>query len=175
MTTPQGPVPPGRLPTEGETGNLLNAYGQSLYNPPVTPLPTPPVVPAPALPSPQPPPKKRAVVQPEPGGKLEQFLIANKQAHDKATEAGEAEAESKAAIKAYLLSLFEGRENELPDSFIVSADPHGRYPGYTMTLKGGFRLNTEKFKAEQSLLYVQYAEPVKASWELRESRQKGKR
>jgi hypothetical protein len=116
-------------------------------------------------------PKKRLKVEPEPGGRLEQFLIANKKAHDAASEAGEQESEAKAAIKAFLLSLFDGREAELPDAFDVAADPHGRYPGYTMSLKGGWRLDTTRFKEDKPETYVEYAVPVKPSWELREAAQ----
>lgn len=120
---------------------------------------------------PAPPPAKvRLKVEPEEGGQLEQLLIANKKAHDDATEAGEREGEAKAAIKAWLLSLFPDGAG-LPDSFDIVADPHGRYPAYTMTLKGvgSFRLDTELLKTQAPEQYVRFAKPVTPTWELRES------
>lgn len=117
-------------------------------------------------------PKKRVKVEPEPGGQLEQFLIAHKKAHDEADAASEQEEEYKKAVKSWLLSLFENPE-DLPDAFDIAADAHGRYPGYTLTLKGvgAFRLSTERLKAAEPEKYVQYAVPVTPTWELRESTQ----
>lgn len=117
-------------------------------------------------------PKKRFKVEPEPGSQLEQFLVEHKRAKDAAAAASEQEAEYKAAIKSYLLSLFPDGTG-LPDAFDIAADVHGRYPGYSMSLKGvgSFRLDTELFKNEAPATYVQYAKPVTPSWELRESAQ----
>jgi hypothetical protein len=123
-------------------------------------------------PVPQPKPKKRVKVEPEEGGQLEQFLVENKKAYDAATVADEDADKYKAAIKAWLLSLFppleDGTANpDLPDAFDIPPDPHGRYPGYTMTLKGGMRLDTDAIK--QAGLYETYAKPTRPSWDLRES------
>ena len=121
-----------------------------------------------AVPAQPAPPKKRLKVEPEPGGQLEQFLVAFKQGKDEADVAAEKSEEFKAAIKNWLLSLFPDGEG-LPDAFDITADPHGRYPAFTMTLKGGFRLDTERMKAESPETYVAFAKPVTPSWELRES------
>lgn len=111
-------------------------------------------------------------VEPEPGGQLEQFLVSNKRAHDDSAEAREREDQYKLAIKKFLLDLFPDA-SDLPDSFDIAADPHGRYPAYTMTLKGvgSWRLNTDALKESEPAKYVQYAVPVTPSWELRESTQ----
>lgn len=114
------------------------------------------------------PQKRRLKVDPDPGGRLEQLLIQNKESHDSAVSAGEAESDLKAAIKAFFLNLFPGGEG-LPDAFDIAADPHGRYPAYTMTLKGGSHLDTERMKAEAMATYESYLKPSKPSWELRES------
>lgn len=128
--------------------------------------------PAPEVPRP----KRRLKVEPEPGGQLEQFLIANKRAHDDAEEAKERESEYKQAVKKFLLGLFPDPA-DLPDAFDIAADPHGRYPAYTMTLKGvgSFRLNTDALKSTEPEKYVQYAVPVTPTWELRENDQKRRR
>ena len=127
---------------------------------------------------PQPAPKTRFKVEPIPGGQLEQFLIENKKAHDAAEAAKEAEEGYKLAVKNWLLSLFppnlDGTPNDgLPDAFDIAADPHGRYPAYTMTLKGvdSKRLDTERIKIEREDIYAFYSKPVTPSWELRESTQ----
>lgn len=116
------------------------------------------------------PPKKRFKVEPEPGSQLEQFLIEHKRAKDAAAAAVEQEAGYKAAIKSYLLSLFPDGTG-LPDAFDIAADAHGRYPGYSMSLKGvgSFRFDTTALKDQSPETYVRYAVPVTPSWELRES------
>jgi hypothetical protein len=118
-------------------------------------------------PVPQPKAKVRAKVEPEEGGQLEQFLIANKKAYDDATVANEAADEYKSKIKAWLLSLYENAPDDMPDAFDIAADPHGRYPGYTMTLKGGMRVDTEALK--EAGYYERFAKPTRPSWDLRES------
>lgn len=122
----------------------------------------------------QPKAKARVKIDPanDPGGELQQLLIANKQAADKAAEAGEEADKYKAAIKGYLLGLFENPE-DLPAAFDISADPHGRYPGYTMTLKGldSVRLDTAALKDGDPDMYAKYSKPVTPAWELRESQQ----
>jgi hypothetical protein len=130
----------------------------------------------PDKPQPQPKAKKRLKVEPEAGGQLEQFLIANKAGHDAAEAAKEAEDTYKAGIKLWLLRLFppgpDGTPHpDLPDAFDIAADPHGRYPAYTMTLKGvdSFRFNTERAKTERPDIYDYFKTPVTPSWELRES------
>jgi hypothetical protein len=128
---------------------------------------------APVTPEPQPekPQRKRVKIDPanDPGGTLEQLLIANKEAHDAASEAGERESDAKGAIKAYLLDLFQ-RPEDVPGAIDVAGDPHGRYPGYTMTLKGGKRFDTKRFRSEVGdELYEQFEVDITPSWELRES------
>jgi hypothetical protein len=123
-------------------------------------------------PIPQPREKKRVKVEPEEGGQLEQFLVENKKAYDDAIVANEDADKYKAAIKAWLLSLFppadDGTPNpDLPDAFDIAADPHGRYPAYTMTLKGGMRVDTEALK--EAGYYERFAKPTRPSWDLRES------
>lgn len=117
-------------------------------------------------------PRKRLKVEPEPGGRLEQLLIENKRAHDDMEEAKEREAETKLAIKKFLLDLFEKPE-DMPDAFDIAGDAHGRYPGYSLTHKGvgAYRLNMDAFKAGEPMTYVQYAVPVTPTWELREATQ----
>lgn len=127
------------------------------------------------VPQAQPPrkPKKvRLKIEPEPAGQLEQLLIQWKQAKDKLAESAEAEAEYKAAIKAWVLSLFPGGKG-LPEGFDITGDPHGRYLGLTMTLKGGRRVNTERMK--QDGIYERYADESSPSWDLREATQGGRR
>lgn len=119
-------------------------------------------------------PRKRMKVEPEPEGQLEQLLIANKAAHDSAVEANDAEKEYKQAIKSWLLSLFPDPAG-LPDSFDITADPHGRYPGYTMTLKGGYMLDAKAMKAQSPETYAAWRKPVSKSWELREADTGGRR
>jgi hypothetical protein len=116
--------------------------------------------------APQPEPRKRAKIDPVEGGRLEQLLIVNKQAHDAAAEADEREEEYKAAIKAWLLSLYPDPA-ELPGAFDIAADPHGRYPAYTMTLKAGSHMDVRAM--ERDGVYDTYSVPSKPGWELRES------
>lgn len=121
------------------------------------------------VPQPVKPQKKRLKVEPEAGGQLEQFLIANKEAHDAAAEAGEREDETKRSIKNWLLSLLPAMpEEDRPEAFDIVADPHGRYPAYTMTLKGGTHLSTEHMPDDLLQALESYRVPNKFSWELRE-------
>ena len=115
-------------------------------------------------------PKVRAKVEPVEGGQLEQLLIANKAAHDAAQAAKAAEDELKESVKAWLLALFPDGEG-LPDAFVIAGDAHGRYPGYTMTLKAGSHLDQEAMKSDgvHEVVYARYSVPNKASWDLRES------
>jgi hypothetical protein len=115
---------------------------------------------------PQPKKKVRFKVEPEPGGQLEQYLIQNKLAKDEADVAGEAADQYKASVKAWLLSLFPNQA-DLPDAFDIPPDPHGRYPGYSMTLKGGFRIDTDAVR--DAGMYERFAKPVTPSWDLREA------
>jgi hypothetical protein len=155
-----------------------------LPNPPLAPPPQYPV-PGPAVSAqalaalgavarPQPPeperPRVRLKVEPSPEGQLEQLLIGNKAAHDAAQAAKAAEDELKEAVKAWLLALFPDPA-DLPDSFVIAADPHGRYPGYTMTLKQGSHLDQEAMMADgvHEAVYGRYLVPNKASWDLREA------
>lgn len=112
---------------------------------------------------------KRMKIEPQPEGQLEQLLISNKAAKDKAEVANEEEAEYKAAIKSWLLSLFASNPQDLPDAFDIAGDPLGRYPAYTMTLKTGTRVDTEAMKQDGS--YERYAKPTAPSWELRPTQQ----
>jgi hypothetical protein len=125
-------------------------------------------------PVPQPKVKKRVKVEPEEGGELEQFLIANTAAASAAKEAGESAEEWKLAVKTWLLSLFpplaDGTPNpDMPDAFDVTADPHGRYPGYTMTLKEGHHLDADRMRLDgvYDSIHGAYDVPNKPSWELR--------
>lgn len=118
---------------------------------------------------PQPKPKKRYKIEPAPGGKLEQLLIANKDAHDQNTTAKEAETEAKMQIKAFLLSLFPGGAG-MPDAFDIAGDPHGRYPGYTMTLRTGKRFDVNLAKEHMTQAYYESFEvEITPSWDLREA------
>src|SRR5579863_3214525 len=85
------------------------------------------------------PQKRRVKIDPagDPGGELEQLLIRNKQLADKADEAGGEAQDAKDSVKAYLKKLLQAVPGPPPEAVDVAADPHGRYPGYTMTLKGG--------------------------------------
>jgi hypothetical protein len=113
--------------------------------------------------------KKRFKIEPEPGGQLEQLLIENKKAYDAKEEAAETEAETKARIKAFLLSLFPDGTG-LPDAFDIAGDPHGRYPGYSLTLKSGKRFNSKLFLADAGEeLYQRYEVAITPTWELREN------
>lgn len=132
---------------------------------------TTPMQPVPAA---QPVPKVRFKVEPEESGQLEQLLIENKKAKDEADVAGERSDELKAAIKNWLLSLFPDGKG-LPDAFDITADPHGRYPGYTMTLKGGERVDTKLLAANSPDVYRQFLRPIQKTWELREAGQGGRR
>jgi hypothetical protein len=119
---------------------------------------------------PQPRARKRFKVEPEQGGRLEQFLIVNKLAADAEAEAREAAGAYKESIKGWLLALFPDPA-DLPDAFDIAADPHGRYPAYTMTLKTGSHL--DRGAMERDGVYEgireRYSVPNRASWELRES------
>jgi hypothetical protein len=115
-------------------------------------------------------PKRRLTVQPEEGGQLEQFLVANKEASDRAAEARDEADEFKSSIKTWLLGVGALLPEGLPDAFDIAADPHGRYPGYTMTLKEGHHLDKEAMVRDgHGDLYERYLVPNKAAWELRES------
>lgn len=116
--------------------------------------------------------KTRLKIEPEAAGQLEQLLVEYRRAHDSFEEAKEREAELKAQIKAWVLSLFPGGKG-LPEGFDITGDPHGRYPAYGMTLKGGKRVNTERLREDG--LYDQYADETTPSWELREVTQGGRR
>lgn len=128
------------------------------------------------------PEKRRVKVEPEEGGQLEQYLIVNTRAAAMAKEAGEAAEEYRAAVKNWLLALFpplpDGSPNPgLPDAFDITADPHGRYPAYTMILKEGSHLDREAMKRDGVYdgIHSAYSVPNKASWELRADAQKGRR
>jgi hypothetical protein len=129
-------------------------------------------------PVPQPKVRKRLKIEPVEGGQLEQFLIVNTRAADAAKEAGEEADTYKLAVKTWLLSLFpplpDGTPNPgMPDAFDIAADPHGRYPAYTMTLKEGSHLDQEAMKRDGVYddIYSAYSVPNKSSWELRPSAQ----
>ena len=108
------------------------------------------------------PPKRRLKIEPEPAGQLEQLLVEYKKASDAAAAASEDEERYKKAIKAWLLDLFTNDPEKLPDGFDIVADPHGRYPGYSMTLKGvgSFRLDGTELQKLEPAKWVQYAKKV---------------
>ncbi len=119
-------------------------------------------------------PKRRVKIDPagDPGGTLEQLLIENKRLSDAATEAGEEANTAKAAVKAYLLDVCGADPKGLPDAIDVAGDPHGRYPGYTMTLKGGRRFDQAAFREfAGDELYERFETDITPSWELRPSQQ----
>lgn len=125
-------------------------------------------------PAPQPKVKRRLKIEPEQQGQLEQLLIRYHQAAGAASVAKEQADDLKSQIKGWLLSLYPDGEG-LPDAFDVTADPHGRYPGYAMTLKSGFRLDIERMKEESPETYVTYARKTAPTWELREANAGGHR
>lgn len=119
-------------------------------------------------PVPQPAPgrkKTRVKVEPETGGQLEQFLIANATAGATAAEAAEREEEAKSAVKGYLLSLFPD-PSMLPDAFDIAGDPHGRYPPMTLVLKGGKRFDSKRFREAAPDVYEAYEVEIRPSWVL---------
>ena len=130
------------------------------------------------IPQPQPPrrdprkPKVRAKIEPLEEGQLEQLLIEYKKAKDAFEERKEAEAELKAKIKAWILSLYPDGKG-LPDAFDIVGDAHGRYDPLTMTLKGGKRTDIEAMK--QDGVYERYQKDTTPAWELRVSDQGGRR
>lgn len=130
--------------------------------------------PVPDGPEPQPKPKKRYKVDPAAGGQLEQFLVAHKAAHDALIEAREREAETSKQIKAFLISLFPDGTG-LPDAFDIAGDPYGRYTPYTMTLKGGSRVDVKLLQQENPAFYNHYLRPITPTWELRPSTPRGRR
>jgi hypothetical protein len=149
------------VPTPEQLEAGLNPYGISLEAPP----------------QPQPrrdakPKKVRGKIEPEPEGQLEQLLIQYKRAKDEFEERKEAEAQLKAQIKAWVLSLYPGGQG-LPEAFDITGDPHGRYDPLTMTLKGGKRTDIEQMK--QDGIYERYQKETTPSWELRVSEQRGRR
>jgi hypothetical protein len=113
-------------------------------------------------------PKRRLKIQPEEAGQLEQLLVQWNKAQEEKEVANEAEAELKAQIKAWIISLFED-PTLLPDAFDITGDPHGRYSAMTMTLKGGKRVDTEQMKLDGT--YERYAKDTTPSWELRAATQ----
>lgn len=114
-------------------------------------------------------PKRRVKVEPEPEGTLEQLLVAGKRFKDEAALATEQADDLKNQIKAWLLGLFPG--GDYPDAFDIPADPHGRYPAYSMTLQEGWRLDTEAMKDQAPDVYVKFAKRSKPTWTFRESKQ----
>lgn len=115
-------------------------------------------------------PRRRLTVQPEEGGQLEQFLVANTEAAALAAEAGADADEYKLSIKTWVLGVASLLPDGLPDAFDIPADPHGRYPAYTMTLKGGYHLDKEAMIRDgHGELVERYKVPNKESWELRPS------
>lgn len=113
-------------------------------------------------------PKTRKKIEPMEAGQLEQLLVKFAEAQDEAEVAKEAEAELKAQIKAWIISLFDDPA-ALPDAFDITGDAHGRYPAFTMTLKGGKRVDTEEMK--QDGIYERYAKDTTPTWELRAATQ----
>jgi hypothetical protein len=63
----------------------------------------------------------------------------------------------------------------LPDGFDVPADAHGRYPGFSLTMKSGWRLDTDALKEGDPATYIKYAVKSKPTWELREKQPRGRR
>ncbi len=125
-------------------------------------------------PVPEKKPKRRVKIDPakDPGGELEQLLIRNKQLGDKADEAGTDADEAKAVVKAFIKQLIAAMPGEPPEAVDIAADPHGRYPGYTLTLKGGKRFNSKAFReAVGDELYQLYEVDITPTWELREAQQ----
>jgi hypothetical protein len=113
-------------------------------------------------------PKVRKKIEPMEAGQLEQLLVKFAEAQDEAEVAKEAEAELKAQIKAWIISLFEDPA-ALPDAFDITGDAHGRYPAFTMTLKGGKRVDTEQMREDG--VYDTYARDTTPTWELRAATQ----
>lgn len=116
--------------------------------------------------------RRRIKIDPanDPGGQLEQLLIVNKQAHDKAGEADEEEDDAKKALKGFLLDICAADPQGLPEAIDIAADPHGRYPAYTMTLKGGKRFDSRKFREEAGdQVYAQFEVDITPTWDLREA------
>jgi hypothetical protein len=134
---------------------------------PVTGAVLPPPVPQPARRDPKKP-KRRKKIEPQEAGQLEQLLVQFSKAQDEADVAKEQEAELKAQIKSWIISLFDDPAL-LPDAFDITGDPHGRYPGFTMTLKGGHRTDTEQMK--QDGVYERYQVDTTPTWELRAATQ----
>jgi hypothetical protein len=112
--------------------------------------------------------KVRKKIEPQEAGQLEQLLVQFADAQDEAEVAKERSDELKAQIKAWIISLFED-PSLLPDAFDITGDPHGRYPAFTMTLKGGKRVDTEEMK--QDGIYERYAKDTTPTWELRAATQ----
>jgi hypothetical protein len=115
----------------------------------------------------------RIKVEPVPEGRLEQLLIEYKRAAEQAAEGKERAEELKARIKGFLLDVPEG--TQLPDGFDVPADAHGRYPGFSLTMKTGWRLDTDALKEGDPATYIKYAVKSKPTWELREKQVRGRR
>jgi hypothetical protein len=116
------------------------------------------------------PEKKRVKVEPVAEGELEQLLIEFKKAKEQAAEGKEREEELKARIKGFLLTGVP--EELLPDAYDIPGDPNGRYPGFSLTLKGGRRLDTDTLKRLAPEVYEAYLVDQKPAWELREAQQR---
>jgi hypothetical protein len=116
--------------------------------------------------------KRRVKIDPanDPGGELEQLLIVYNEASARAAEAGSEADDAKDAVKALLKGLLSAIPGPPVEAVDVAADPHGRYKGYTMTLKGGKRFNSKGFReAVGDELYEQFEVEITPTWELREA------
>lgn len=109
----------------------------------------------------KPEPKPSATAMAAPGSRLEQLLASYET--EKAS-AADAAARFKAvtdALKAELSAAFPGQKD-----VVAAGAPN--LPKLRLSWRTSWRLDTDKFKAEQPVLYVKYSKPS-GHWELREA------
>lgn len=153
---PHMTTPPSNEDTASQLESILNAYGQSLENPPKATEPVP-----------QPKVKVRQKVEADPASRLAFLLAQLPELESRKKEAEEQLSECKKAVQQEIAKTVADPEH-VPDVFDIPADPYGAHPAYTLSAREGqWRLNTEAMKAREPETYVKWAVKGAGYWELK--------
>lgn len=151
MTTPPSPED-----TASKLESILNAYGQSLENPPVQTQAVP-----------QPKVKRRLKVEPADDSRLAMLMAQLPELEVQKREAEEKLAEHKKAVQQEVAAFVVANGLEMPDVFDLPADPYGAHPAYTLSAReGAWRVDTEALKSQDPDTYVKWAKKGNPYWEL---------
>lgn len=169
-------TPPSSEDKAAQLESILNAYGQSLENPP----PAQDTVksqltegefiltPAQAQAVPQPKVKKRLKLEPEENSRLSMLMSQLPEMEVQKREAAEKLEAHKKAIQQEIAAFVVAQSLEMPDVFDLPADPYGAHPAYTLSAReGAWRIDTEALKSQEPETYVKWAKKGNPYWELK--------